>query len=198
MFFYPPLCPVVPVVPPAPDLLSPVSLLFVVGFLFGLAGPQLKNRRQMMGCKFMGDSMMGLYLLIVGGTSGGCGALIAATGAFIQAMTPLHYLHKTVWIRIGAAVILSAISIYFVYKTPLDILPLSMVVICRFGELQSKAQHIRYVYFVTSFPWMLYHFLNGFYLPLIYISIGAVSLLVSILRHHRRVYSAAVPPTSEA
>jgi hypothetical protein len=172
-------------------LWQPVTLLFLIGFGFGLVSPQLHNRRKMMFCKFLGDGFMGIYLITLGGLSGGCGALIAGTGALIQALTPHHYLKKTIWPRIGAALILSAISIYFVYQTPLDILPIAMVIICRFGELQSKSQHIRIVYWATCFPWMIYHFLNEFYLPFIACIIGTISLTIGIIRHHR-------PKASEA
>jgi hypothetical protein len=166
------------------SLLHPATILFVVGFIFGLVSPQFRNRRKMMFCKFMGDGFIGLYLFALGGMSGACGAMIASSGAFIQSMTPHKYLKQTIWLRIGAAVTLSAASIYFVYKTPLDLLPLSMVIVCRFGELQPHAQRIRIVYWATSFPWMIYHFLNGFYLPFFACIIGSTSLLVSIIRHH--------------
>ncbi len=128
---------------------------------------------------------MGLYLLALGGTSGACGAMIAATGGLIQSLTPHQHLKKTKWPRVGAAVILSITCIYFVYRTPLDLLPIGMTVICRFGELQQKAQRIRYTYWITSFPWMAYHFLNGFTLPLFACMIGSTSILISIIRHHR-------------
>jgi len=160
------------------------TILFVIGFTFGLLSPQFRNRRKMMFAKFLGDGFMGLYLLALGGLSGACGAMIAATGGLIQSLTPHHYLKQTRIPRVGAAIILSITCIYFVYRTPLDLLPIGMTVICRFGELQSKAQHIRYVYWITSFPWMIYHFMNGFYLPLIACIIGSSSILVSIIRHH--------------
>jgi len=167
------------------SLLQPASILFLIGFLFGLASPQLRARRKMMFSKFMGDGFIGLYLLAVGGMSGACGCFIAATGAFIQAITPHHYLKRTIWPRIVTALVLSAASFYFVYKNPIDILPLSMVIVCRFGELQTQAQRIRFIYWITSFPWMAYHFLNGFYLPLFACILGSMSLLFSIIRHER-------------
>lgn len=165
------------------ELLHPSTLLFLIGFAFGSLSPQLRHRQKMMFCKFMGDGLMGLYLLSLGGLSGACGAAIAATGALTQALTPHKYMQKTKWLRIGLACILSVASIYFVYRTPLDLLPISMVIICRFGELQPKAQNIRIVYFLTCFPWMIYHFMNGFYLPFFACMIGSASLFVAILRH---------------
>lgn len=137
-----------------------------------------------MALKFMGDGLISIYLFLMGGTAGACGALIAGTGALIQALTPHHYLKKTQWLRIGLAVILSVSSIFLVYKTPLDILPLSMVIVCRFGELQKESQRIRFTYWITCFPWMAYHYLNGFYLPLFACAILCVSLLWSMIRHH--------------
>ena len=167
------------------SLLHPSTILFVIGFTAGLASPQFKNRRKMMLAKFFGDGFMALYLFSLGGLSGACGAGIAAMGGLIQALTPHHYLKKTRLPRVIAAVILSIACIYFVYRTPLDLLPICMTVICRFGELQSKAQRIRYTYWLTSFPWMIYHFLNHFYLPLFACMIGSTSILISIIRHHR-------------
>jgi hypothetical protein len=166
------------------SLLHPATILFIIGFVFGSISPQLRHRQKMMFCKFMGDGFIALYLFTLGGLSGGCGAAIAATGALIQALTPHKYLKQTIWLRMGIALILSVTSIYLVYKTPIDLLPITMVILCRFAELQNQAQRIRIVYFATCFPWMTYHYLNDFYLPLIACIIGTVSLLVAIIRHH--------------
>ena len=166
------------------SLLHPATILFVIGFVFGALAPQLRHRRKMMFSKFLGDGFIGLYLLTLGGLSGACGAAIASTGALTQAMTPHKYMQKTIWLRISLALVLSVASIYFVYRTPLDLLPLSMVIICRFGELQHNAQRIRIIYFLTCFPWLTYHFLNDFYLPFFACIIGTISLFVGILRHH--------------
>ena len=117
--------------------------------------------------------------------SGGCAALIAATGAFIQSITPHKYLRKTIWLRMIVALILSVASIYFVYRHPLDLVPITMVIACRFGELQPEAQRIKLVYFLTSFPWMFYHYMNGFYLPLFATIIGSISLFLGMYRHTR-------------
>ncbi|MEK7802236.1 MAG: YgjV family protein [Pseudomonadota bacterium] len=173
-------------------LLSPYALIFLVSFLLGLAGPQFRNRRKMMGMKFAGDFSAAIYLYLMGGISGACAGMIAATGALIQALTPAKYLKKTIWPRVILAVILSFASVYFSYKTLLDILPISMVVICRFGELQSRAQHIRFVYWATCFPWMVYHYMNGFYLPLIACIFLCGSLLLSIIRHRNSPILASV------
>ena len=166
------------------NIFEPITLLFLIGFLFGVASPQLRNRRKMMFCKFTGDGLLGVYLWMMGGQSGACGAFIAATGALIQALTPHKYLKQTRWPRIIAAIILSCASIYFVYQTLLDFLPISAVILCRFGELQSQSQRIRFVYWITSFEWMTYHYINGFYLPLVACIIGSMSILISIIRHH--------------
>lgn len=165
------------------SLLHINSILFVVGFVFGLCAPQFRHRQKMMYCKFLGDGFLSAYLFTIGGHSGGCGAAIAATGALMQAIIPHKYLKKTMWFRLGVAIILSAASIYFVYKTPLDILPISMVILCRFAELQHNAQRIRLIYFLTCFPWMTYHYMNDFYLPFFACIIGATSLFVAIIRH---------------
>lgn len=132
----------------------------------------------------MADGLIGSYLITLGGMSGGCAALIAATGAFIQSITPHKYLRKTIWLRMFIALILSAASIYFVYKHPLDLIPIAMVIACRFGELQTESQRIKMVYFLTAFPWMIYHYMNGFYLPLFATIIGSVSLFLGMLRYH--------------
>lgn len=137
----------------------------------------------MMALKCIGDWTSGLYLFILGGYSGGCAAVIAGTGAFIQSLTPHKHLKKTKWLRLGLALALSAASIYFVYKTPTDLLPISMVIVCRLGELQSEAQRIRFIYFITCFPWLLYHYLNDFYLPLFACIILTISLALSLYRH---------------
>ncbi len=164
-------------------LLSPYSLIFLVSFLLGIAGPQFRNRRKMMGIKFAGDFSAAIYLYLMGGIAGSCAGMIAGTGALIQALTPAKYLRRTMWPRVIFAVILSFASVYFSYKTLLDILPISAVVICRFGELQSRAQYIRFVYWITSFLWMIYHYMNGFYLPLIACTFLCGSLLLSLIRH---------------
>lgn len=165
------------------SLLSPYSLIFLASFILGVAGPQFRNRRKMMAVKFAGDFLASTYLYFMGGMAGACAGMVAGTGALAQALTPHKYLNKTIWPRIIFAIILSCASIYFSYKTPLDILPISMVVVCRFGELQSRAQRIRFVYWITCFPWMVYHYMNGFYLPFIACIFLSVSLLVSIIRH---------------
>lgn len=167
------------------SLLHPATILFIIAFFANLTSPQFRHRRKMMFAKFFGDGFMSLYLLSLGGLSGACGAGIAALGGLIQALTPHHYLKQTRLPRVIAAVLLSIACIYFVYRHPLDLLPICMTVICRFGELQSKAQRIRYTYWLTSFPWMIYHFMNGFYLPLFACMIGSTSILISIIRHHR-------------
>jgi uncharacterized ion transporter superfamily protein YfcC len=165
------------------SLLHPASILLVIGFICGLASPQFQNRHKMMFCKFLADGFTGLYLITLGGISGGCAALIAATGALIQSLTPHKHLRKTIWLRMIVALVLSAASIYFVYQHPLDLLPITMVIACRFGELQPEAKRIKMVYFLTSFPWMIYYFMNAFYLPLFVCIIGSMSLLVGIIRH---------------
>ena len=169
------------------SLFHPATILFVIGFGFGLLSPQLHSRRNMMLAKFMGDGLMGMYLITVGGLAGACGALIAATGALIQGLLPINAFHKTVWIRIGAAVILSFASLYFIYQKPLDLLPLLMVIICRFGELQHDAQRIRIVYWLTVPAWSAYYFFMGLYLPLGASLVGFTSLSISIWRHRRKV-----------
>lgn len=166
------------------SFLHPATILFIIGFAFGSLSPQLRHRQKMMFCKFLGDGFISLYLLTLGGLSGACGAAIAATGALTQSITPHKYMRKTIWLRISLALALCIASFHFVYKTPLDLLPLSMVIICRFGELQHNAQRIRIIYFVTCFPWITYYFLNGFYLPMIAGIMAATSLSISILRHH--------------
>lgn len=158
---------------------------FWISFALGILSPQIKSRRVMLSVKAMADAARAMYLLTQQGLAGACGALIASIGAFSQAATPQHYMRKTVWLRIGLACILSGASIYFVYKTPIDILPISMVILCRFGELQTKAQRVRFVYWITCFPWMYYYAANHFYLPLGAIIITNISLLVGIWRHHR-------------
>lgn len=152
----------------------------------GIVGPHFYGRRKMMAFKFGGDSLAGLYMLLMGAHAGACGAGIAATGAFIQSITPNHYLKKTVWPRIAFAIFLSIAAILVIYQRPSDIIPIAMVIICRFGELQSKAQRIRIVYFFTGFPWLAYHYINDLYLPIITTTIGIVSLLISIIKHHIR------------
>lgn len=166
------------------SFLQPNIILFATGFMFGLLSPQLRHRQKMMFCKFLGDGFMAIYLYTLGGFSGACGAAIASTGGLTQALTPHKYMEKTKWLRVGVATALSIASIYFVYRVPLDLLPISMVILCRFAELQHRAQRIRIVYFLTCFPWMAYHFLNGFYLPFFACMIGATSLFIAILRHH--------------
>lgn len=161
------------------------SLIYLVSFICSMASPQFKNRHHMMAFKFLGDGLSGIYLFTLGGNSGGCAALIAGTGALVQALTPNKYLRQTRLLRTSIALTLCAASIYFVYKTPLDILPISMVIICRFAELHPNPQRVRLVYFLTCFPWLLYHFMNGFYIPLIATSFSCASLLLSLLRYHR-------------
>jgi hypothetical protein len=165
-------------------------LIFLTSFVFGIISPQLKSRRKMMALKCIGDWTSALYLLLMGGHSGACAAAIAGTGACIQSLTPHKYLRHTKWFRMGVALILSAARIYFVYKTPTDLLPITMVIICRFGELQPEAQRIRLVYLLTCFPWMLYHYLNDFYLPLFACIILSGSLAWSMVRYRH-------PPTED-
>lgn len=165
------------------SILHPYSLIFLTAFVAGIISPQFHNRRKMMAAKTVGDGLTGLYLYLMGGLSGAAGAGIAAIGALIQALTPHHYLRQSAIPRVIFASILSAACIYFSYRTPLDILPILMTIICRFGELQSRAQRIRLVYWVTSFPWMAYHLMNGFYLPLAACIALNISLIHSMYRH---------------
>jgi len=167
-------------------LLHPYSLILLASFAMGIIGPHFYGRRKMMAFKFGGDSLAGLYLFLMGGTAGACGAGIAATGALIQSLTPNTVLKKTVWPRMAFAIFLSIAAIFLIYHRPSDIIPIAMVIICRFGELQSKAQRIRIVYFFTGFPWLAYHYINDLYLPIITTSIGILSLLISIIKHHIR------------
>lgn len=161
------------------------SLIYLIALACSLACPQFKDRHQMMGIKFLGDALTALYLYTLGGYSGACGAMIAGIGALTQAATPNKYLRKTKFLRMGIALLLCMASIYFVYKTPLDILPISMSIICRFAELHPNQQRVRLVYFLTCFPWILYHFMNEFYLPFIVVSLSCSSLLLSLLRHRK-------------
>jgi len=172
------------------SLLHPYTLIFLVSFVLSMIGPHFGGRRKMMAFKFCADTLGAIYLFLLGGISGACAAQIAGTGALIQALTPHQHLKKTVWLRMGIALALSVISIYVSYRTPLDLLPITMVIICRFGELQSQAQRIRLVYFVTCFPWIIYHMTNGYYLPMAACIAASISLLLSLLRHNRTQHPA--------
>lgn len=164
-------------------LLTPYSLIYLVAFIFVTISPHSRSRRRMMGYKSIGDGTASLYFALMGANSGACAALIPAIGSFIQAITPDNHLEKTKRRRLFGAIILAAISIVFVYKSPVDLLPIGSVIMCRFGELSKKAQTIRTVYWIGAFPWIAYHFEKGLYLPMIATTILSFSLLLSIIRH---------------
>lgn len=168
------------------SILHPYSLLFLASFCLGVIGPHFHGRRKMMAFKFGADSLGSIYYFLLGAQAGGYGAMIASTGALVQALTPQRHLKKTVWLRMSVAVILSIVCIFLSYNKPSDLLPILMVIICRFGELQSKSQNIRIIYLVTGLPWMAYHIINGLYLPFFVTLLNCSSLLASILKHHYR------------
>lgn len=140
----------------------------------------------MMAFKFGADSLGSIYYFLLGAQAGGYGSMIAATGALVQTLTPQSHLKKTVWLRMGVAIVLSIVCMVLSYSKPSDLLPILMVIICRFGELQSKSQNIRIIYLVTGLPWMAYHIINGLYLPFFVTLLNCSSLLASILKHHYR------------
>ncbi len=141
----------------------------------------------MMATKFFGDALYGVYMMIMGGLSGGLASFIAASGSLIQASTPDHKLESTKKLRIGLALLLSVIAVAISVRHVSDMLPILAVVFCRFTELQKSSQRIRWGYFLSVFPWLYYNYTNELYWLMLYNILIGTSLLIAIIRHRKPV-----------
>ncbi|MDD3019613.1 MAG: YgjV family protein [Alphaproteobacteria bacterium] len=168
------------------ELLDPNTVIYVLGLILALTSTQTKRRRKMMTIKFLAECFNSTYMILMGGLSGGLAGFIAAAGALTQALTPDRYFKKTVVPRIIGATILSAISLYISYKNPIDLLPITAVVACRYAELSSNTERIRLAYYLSGFPWILYLYLNGIYLMLATAVLMNIMLLIGLIRHYPR------------
>lgn len=169
------------------DLFHPITAVLAVSIALAFLSVQMKTRRRMMGMKLGADVLYGIYLMAIGGLSGGLASLIAACGSLTQVITPEHKLAETLRLRILMAVALSLAAILVSVKTLGDFLPILAVVFCRFVEVQKNPQRIRYGFFLSAFPWAYYNFSNGFYWPMAYNIVIATSLLIAIIRHRNPI-----------
>ena len=165
------------------SLFEPVNLILAVAITLGLFSMQQEKRRHMMGLKLCADIFYGMYLIILGGLSGGLSSLIATTGALVQTLTPDEKLEKTAKLRIFLAVVLSIVAAVASVRSLDDVLPIVAVVYCRFVELQRKAQKIRIGFLFSIIPWLYYNYSNGFHWLVLYNVVFAIMLVVAIIRH---------------
>lgn len=168
------------------DWLDPYTMIYIGGLMLALSCTQIKDRREMMFVKFMSDYTNAAYTFMMGGLAGALGGLIAGTGGLVQSLTPDKHLQKTLWPRIIGACILSAASIYFSYKNPIDILPMVAIIGCRFMELHHDAEKIRMAYFVAGGLWITYFIVE--HIPMMAFTSGLMSamLLLGIIRHRAK------------
>jgi hypothetical protein len=165
------------------DLFHPITAVLAVSIALAFLSVQMKTRRRMMGTKLGADVLYGVYLTAIGGLSGGLASFIASCGSLTQVLTPEHKLASTLRLRILLAVMLSLAAILVSVRTLGDLLPILAVVFCRFVEIQKDPQRIRYGFFLSAFPWMIYNYSNGFYWPMLYNIVIASSLMIAIIRH---------------
>ncbi len=176
------------------ELLNPYSLIYVLGLTLAMACTQIRHRRKMMTVKFLAECFNSTYMIVMGGLSGGLAGMIAAAGAFTQAVTPDRHFKKTVIPRIVGATVLSLVSLYISYKSPMDLLPISAVVGCRYAELSSNTERIRLAYYLSGFPWIIYLYLSGIYLMLGTVILMNIMFLIGLIRHRQRRATANIDP----
>ncbi len=172
---------------PSVDLFHPATIILAFAIAIAFYSSQQANRRRMMATKFGGDFLNGVYITVMGGLSGGLAAFIAATGSLIQAATPDYRLDQTRNLRIGGALLLSALAIVVSVRGVSDLLPIAAVVFCRFTELQKDPQRVRFGYFLSVFPWGYYNYANGLLWLVLYNILIGVSLMIAIIRHRKPV-----------
>lgn len=169
------------------ELFHPINLLLAVSITIAMISVQQRQRRRMMKFKFCADSLYGIYLTSLGGLAGGLASFIAATGAFVQTITPDDRLDDTIKLRVGIAVVLSILAVLVSVEKVNDLLPILAVIYCRFVELQKDAQKVRVCFVLSAFPWMSYNYINEFYWLALYNIVLVISLIIAIIRHRNPV-----------
>ncbi|MBL8639762.1 MAG: YgjV family protein [Alphaproteobacteria bacterium] len=164
-------------------VLTPLFIIWAIGFAAALTCTQIKNRRWMMITKTIAEGFNGTYILLMGGISGALACYIAGLGGLVQALTPDKYLHATKLPRITGAILLSIAAIFVTYHQPLDAVPLAAIIFCRFMELHHNPERIRLAYYLAGFPWMYYLFEKEIYFSLFSVACMNVMFLVGLIRH---------------
>lgn len=170
-----------------PDIFHPAMIVLALAIFFAFFSAQQRQRRRMMTMKFFGDSLYGIYMIIMGGLAGGLASFIAASGSLTQAVTPDHKMEQTMKLRIGMAIVFSIAAIAVSVQNLNDLLPIIAVIYCRFTELQKNPQSVRIGFFFSVFPWMSYNYTNGFYWLMLYNILIGTSLMIAIIRHRKPV-----------
>lgn len=160
-----------------------------IGFVLMLYTYQIKKRRKMMFFKFLSDVFMAVYFFMVGGFSGSAGAMIAGTGALVQALTPDQVFKKTLPWRILFAFALSCAGVVFLARNVSDFYPFMAVVGARVVELFHSTLVIRSGFVACNIAWITYNYLNEYYLMLWVMVINTVFMVVGILRHETNLFS---------
>lgn len=166
---------------------DPINIVLAVSIALAFMSIQQKTRRRMLGLKLCGDTLYGVYMVVIGGLSGGLACFIAGIGGLVQIVTPEDKLEETIKLRLAVALILSLAAVIVSVRSPGDILPILGLIIARFVETQKNPQHIRIGFLVSATPWAAYNIVNHFYWPLIYNIVIASSLVLAIIRHKEPV-----------
>ncbi len=163
---------------------NPYSLFFFLAFALSLFMFHMKARRKILATKFLSDANYATYYFLIGGLPGAMGAMIAGLGGLVQAITPDKHFQRTRYWRLGVAVILSLIAIYFSAAKSTDLLPLFAIIIGRLAEMSSTPQKVRLRMALTFPPWMVYNILHGYYLLVFANATVLFSLFWAIWKHH--------------
>lgn len=167
-------------------------IFFLIAYGLSLFMYHMKNRRRLLGTKFVSDSNFAIYYYLLGGLSGALGAIIAGLGGLIQALTPDRYMAKTKYFRLCLAIVLSSISIHFAAAKSSDMLPLLAIIFGRLAEMSSTPQRVRIGMAITFPPWIIYNFTHEFYL-LLFANLTALCSLFWAIWKHRRIRYIAEP-----
>ncbi|MCB9991091.1 MAG: YgjV family protein [Rhodospirillales bacterium] len=162
-----------------------VHIVFLAGFVGGLAQFHLNSRRHMMALRVFNCLMFVLYFLLLGKMTAAAACSIAMLGSLMQAAFRDDLLQKTMWLRTGTAVLLAAAGCYLFAGSAGEMLPLFAVAGARMIECFSSPQNIRMGLLSTQLCWLTYHWQQGLIMPFCAEAIFILSNLTSIWRYEQ-------------
>ena len=168
----------------AEQVANPFSIFFFVAYGLSLIMFHMKARRKILATKFISDANYATYYYLMGGLPGAIGAMIAGLGGLVQAVTPDKHFQSTRYWRLGVAVVLSLIAIYFSAAKSTDLLPLFAIIVGRLAEMSSTPQKVRMRMALTFPPWMIYNIYHEYYLLIFANTTVLLSLAWAIWKHH--------------
>jgi hypothetical protein len=174
-----------------PLVLDLPALACMVGYLLGLSMFHMRRRRTFLLINAVASVPFVFYMLSREAHTGALVSTMVGINCLLMAALPEVDSPRLKAVRIGFALTVISIGTWFLYKTPIDLLPMLAFIIARLAETRSNTQHIRFGFMPVQVLWMGYGALSGAYV----IVIGECALLLSNLwasvRHHKKQKLAA-------